>query len=76
MAPNGDNQTRLSKLTGKPMVKVMALDAPDAGQAKRVGFLQGQVTVPEDFDRMGSDQVEQLFGSGTYRAADPARIPA
>jgi prevent-host-death family protein len=48
---------------GKPMVKVMALDAP-AGHAKRVGFLQGQITVPDDFDQMGSDQIEQLPGSG------------
>jgi prevent-host-death family protein len=48
---------------GKPMVRVMALDAP--GHAKRVGFLQGQITVPDDFDQMGTDQIEQLFGSGT-----------
>jgi prevent-host-death family protein len=48
---------------GKPMVKVVALDSPDAGQAKRTGFLNGQLAVPDDFDQMGGDQIEQLFGS-------------
>ena len=47
---------------GRPLVKVVALDAPQAGQVKRLGFMAGQIDVPEDFDRMGSAQVEQLFG--------------
>ncbi len=50
---------------GKPMVKVVALDSPDAGQAKRTGFLNGQIAVPADFDQMGGDHIEQLFGSET-----------
>lgn len=37
---------------GKPMVKVMALNAPEAGQLKRVGFMSGQISVPDDFDHM------------------------
>lgn len=49
---------------GRPMVKVMALDAPGAGQAKRLGFLTGQIDVPDDFDRMGSAEIESLFGGG------------
>jgi prevent-host-death family protein len=48
---------------GKPLVKVMALGAPESGQVKRTGFLQGQVTVPDDFDRMGDGEIEQLFGT-------------
>ena len=47
---------------GKPLVKVVALNAPDAGQIKRIGFLKGQIQVPKDFDSMGSKEVEQLFG--------------
>lgn len=47
---------------GKPLVKVMALDAPDAGQRKRLGFMAGQIAVPEDFDTMGNDEIESLFG--------------
>jgi prevent-host-death family protein len=49
---------------GKPMVKVVALDAPAAGQTRRLGFMAGQFAVPGDFDTMGSAQIEQLFGSG------------
>jgi prevent-host-death family protein len=48
---------------GKPLVKVIALNAPDAGQVKRLGFLQGQLSVPDDFDRMGDTEVAQLFGT-------------
>ena len=39
---------------GKPMVKVIALDAPDAGRIRRIGFMAGQCTVPDDFDSMGA----------------------
>jgi prevent-host-death family protein len=47
---------------GRPLVKVMALDAPSAGQKKRLGFLAGQITVPDDFDTMGSVEIAALFG--------------
>ena len=47
---------------GKPMVKVMPLDAPEGGEAKRLGFLAGQFRVPADFDRMGEEEIEALFG--------------
>ena len=46
---------------GKPLVKVTALDAPAAGQTRRLGFLSGQIEVPDDFDRMGAAQIEQMF---------------
>lgn len=48
--------------SGKPLVKVTALDAPAAGKIKRLGFLEGQIAVPDDFDRMGSEEIERLFG--------------
>ncbi|AGY57540.1 type II toxin-antitoxin system Phd/YefM family antitoxin [Gloeobacter kilaueensis] len=46
---------------GKPLVKVVALNAPEPAQMKRRGFLAGQIVVPEDFDRLGSAEIEQLF---------------
>jgi prevent-host-death family protein len=46
---------------GKPMVKVVPLEAPDASQPKRRGFLKGQVQVPDDFDTMFQDEIERLF---------------
>ncbi|OHD78921.1 MAG: prevent-host-death protein [Spirochaetes bacterium RIFOXYC1_FULL_54_7] len=48
--------------SGKPMVKVTALAAPEAGKIKRLGFLAGQITVPDDFDRIGVEEIAQLFG--------------
>lgn len=48
---------------GKPLVKVMPLAAPGPGQTKRLGFLAGQISIPEDFDRMGRVEIEQLFGA-------------
>ncbi|TWT21097.1 type II toxin-antitoxin system Phd/YefM family antitoxin [Luteimonas marina] len=47
---------------GKPMVKVMRVDASEAGGVKRLGFLQGAFRVPDDFDRMGEDEIAALFG--------------
>lgn len=48
---------------GKPLVKVVPLSAPDTGQVQRLGFMTGQISVPDDFDRMGGAEIEQLFGS-------------
>lgn len=49
---------------GRPMVKVSALDVPSSGQIRRLGFLSGQIKVPQDFDRMGAQVIEELFGDG------------
>jgi prevent-host-death family protein len=49
---------------GKPLVKVMALDSLSSSQIRRFGFLAGEISVPEDFDTMGSEQIEALFGNG------------
>jgi antitoxin (DNA-binding transcriptional repressor) of toxin-antitoxin stability system len=50
---------------GKPLVKVSRLDAPAATKLKRLGFLEGQIAVPNDFDRMGCKEIEQLFEGKT-----------
>lgn len=48
--------------SGKPLVKVVAVEAPAADETRRVGFMAGQFSVPEDFDRMGGEDIEKLFG--------------
>lgn len=48
---------------GKPLVKVVPLPADGEDEPRRLGFLAGQIAVPDDFDQMGSDEIEQLFGS-------------
>ncbi len=46
---------------GKPMVKVVPLSAEETGTQRRLGFMQGEIQVPDDFDRMGADEIEALF---------------
>lgn len=46
---------------GKPIVKVTAIEAPTAGQMRRIGFLSGLIQVPDDFDRMAQAEIEALF---------------
>lgn len=48
---------------GKPLVKVSALATPEGEQVRRIGFLVGQISVPADFDRMGDEAIEQMFGA-------------
>lgn len=49
---------------GKPLVKVVALDAPEAGERRRIGFMSGEIAVPDDFDCIGREEIEALFGAG------------
>jgi prevent-host-death family protein len=49
---------------GKPVVKVIALSAPTGAQLRRLGFMAGQFSVPDDFDRMGKEEIERIFGGG------------
>jgi antitoxin (DNA-binding transcriptional repressor) of toxin-antitoxin stability system len=66
-------KTQLSKLVdqaargeafvmGKPLVKVAALAAPVV--PRRLGFLTGEISVPDDFDRLGAAEIAVLFGGG------------
>lgn len=45
---------------GKPLVKVAALDSPASPQ--RLGFLAGEIAVPEDFNCMGESEIAAVFG--------------
>lgn len=47
---------------GRPIVKVMALDAPSPEQTKRINFTAAQISVPDDFDTMVSREITSLFG--------------
>ncbi|MEO7689788.1 MAG: type II toxin-antitoxin system prevent-host-death family antitoxin [Sphingomonas sp.] len=70
-----DAKTQLSKLiqmavngepfviakAGKPMVKVTAIDAAEPVAKRRIGSLKGKITVPDDFDTMGQEEIERMF---------------
>jgi len=49
---------------GKPMVKVTRLDAPSSRKRRRLGFMAGEIKVPDDFDRIGGDEISGLFEAG------------
>ncbi|MGJ7462778.1 type II toxin-antitoxin system Phd/YefM family antitoxin [Halomonas sp. MA07-2] len=48
---------------GKPMVRVTPIDSPEPGHQKRLGFLAGQFSVPDDFDRMAEQEIASMFGA-------------
>jgi prevent-host-death family protein len=47
---------------GKPVARVSAIDSPEPGQQKRLGFLAGQFKVPDNFDRMAEEEIAEMFG--------------
>ena len=69
-----DAKTNLSKLidkavkgesfiiakAGRPLVKVIAIGEADAPKP-RIGFMKGQITVPENFDDLGREEIEGMF---------------
>lgn len=49
---------------GKPKVKVVRLDEGDDVLKRRVGFMKGMYTVPDDFEKTNKEldrQIEKLF---------------
>jgi len=46
---------------GEPLMKVTALEAPVGTEAKRLGFLSGHISVPDDFDCMGAAEIDRMF---------------
>ena len=55
---------------GWPLVKVSAL-SPRDGTGRRIGFL-ADAQIPDDFDRMGADEIAAAFaGAPSAPAPDP-----
>jgi antitoxin (DNA-binding transcriptional repressor) of toxin-antitoxin stability system len=50
---------------GKPLVKVEALRGGSAPRG--IGFLAGEIAVPDDFDRMGEKQIAAMFGTAVRK---------
>lgn len=44
---------------GRPLVKVIPYTADE--KIPRTGFLKGQISVPDDFDRMGEEDISAMF---------------
>lgn len=69
-----DAKTHLSKLVdraakgeafviakaGKPLVKVIAIALADAPKP-RIGFMKGRISVPDNFDELGHEEIAAMF---------------
>lgn len=47
---------------GRPMVKVVPLAGAAEHPAGRLGFMAGAFGTPDDFDRLGAEEIGRLFG--------------
>ena len=47
---------------GKPLVVVSPVTAVEVKKPQRLGFLAGQIQVPDDFDDMFTKEIEEMFG--------------
>ena len=58
VAATASGESFIIARAGKPLVKVEAI-VPEG--SCRLGFLAGQGTVPDDFDRMGAEELSKAF---------------
>lgn len=58
-AANGE--TFIIAKDGKPMAKVVPLGPPEAKKSQRIGFMEGEFNVPDDFDRMFENEIAEMF---------------
>lgn len=56
-----DGEAFIIAKAGKPMVKVVPLQAEDRPAVRRIGFMDGEGMVPDDFDTMFADEIVAIF---------------
>ena len=49
---------------GKPMVKVSPLSDEDQKGLQKIGFMAGEISVPDDFDAMSEQELLMFFEEG------------
>lgn len=55
-------ETVIIARAGKPVAKIVPLPQVAVGPSKsRLGFLDGQISVPDDFDRMMEEEIDEMF---------------
>jgi prevent-host-death family protein len=47
---------------GKPLVKIVAIK-PHVLKTRRIGFMLGEFTTPDDFDRLAEAEIAELFSA-------------
>ncbi|MDP3404348.1 MAG: type II toxin-antitoxin system prevent-host-death family antitoxin [Brevundimonas sp.] len=56
-----DGEPFIIARAGKPLVKVTAIEAAPARKIQRMGFMEGEGVIPDDFDTLGQDEIEAMF---------------
>ena len=51
---------------GKPLVKVVPLEPAEERPKRRIGFLEGEVELPEDFNTFMQEEIIAMF-DGKYK---------
>ena len=46
---------------GKPLVRVVAFEEPLAKAVQRIGFMKGEISIPDDFKAFGREEIEEMF---------------
>jgi prevent-host-death family protein len=50
---------------GKPMVKVLPLSEGELEGTEKLGFMSGEIAVPDDFDSLAATEIIRLFEGKT-----------
>ena len=65
IAQAGQGEAVVIAKAGKPLVKVIGIQAQNAEPRRRLGFMQGTMLVPADFDRMAGEDIAGLFAEAS-----------
>jgi prevent-host-death family protein len=47
--------------SGKPMVKVSPISAEELKGSEKIGFMAGEISMPDDFNSLGAQAIMRLF---------------
>ena len=57
--------TSVSALVRSFLKTLVRKRADQTAASRRLGFMAGQIKVPDDFDSMGRPEIEKMFGGAT-----------
>jgi prevent-host-death family protein len=66
VASAADGEVVVIADAGKPLVKLVAIEpaakpADEKPRPRRLGFMRGEMKIPDDFDRMMEDEIAEMF---------------